>query len=45
MKVAGADKKYLSECNGDLCDLETLMEDNFKFEDDLSGDQSPIPPN
>ena len=33
MKVVGADKKYLSECNGDLCDLETLMEDNFKFEE------------
>jgi len=33
MQVFGSGKKYLSECNGDLCDLETLMAGNFKFEE------------
>ncbi|MBN2664819.1 MAG: hypothetical protein JXR68_14310 [Bacteroidales bacterium] len=31
--VFGTGNEYLSECAGDYCDLETLIEDNYKFEE------------
>ena len=33
IKVVGADGEYLSDCAVDLCDLETLVEDKFKFKE------------
>ncbi len=31
IEVIGNGKKYLAECAGDYCDLETVIEDNYKF--------------
>jgi len=33
IKIKDANGEYLSNCSGDLCDLETVVENNVKFEE------------
>ena len=33
LKVMDAEGKYLAKCGGDLCDLETVIEQNLKFQE------------
>lgn len=33
IQVVGDKREYLSDCAGDYCDLETLIEEDFKFEE------------
>ena len=32
-KIKDSEDKYIGSCGGDLCDLETVVDDNIKFEE------------